>query len=434
MRLRLKLTVMTGVLALLLSATVAQAGAHSFARDWHHGFFGQNAIVTGTITSVGSGSFGASAYVLTPGAGGSSTTPTTTPVTITEGANTKIVVLGQSGLTVGDTFYATYKDESSATPIATLVGGTPSKIFAFVAPTPEVEVSGVITAAPTTGDPDQFTATASVVEPPHGGSAWTPPPVGGPIRPVGGPVSAGGAWGGGYSYGGQVGGSYGFAGAPAVRPHSSRSHCATSTTAGTAGTVITVDSGTKLDINGNTTTATVGELAVGQKFTATFDGTPTETLAAIVANPALSIVATTPKALYAFVGTVTATNTTSTPETVSVAVTQSLPTGLFTGTDTFDVGPGTFVFGGSSSSLFGSLSNVTVGDVVAGGLVSTGGQAASAVEADPLQVLVDFPASSSSSSASSAAVRHLRAADFKKALRLLGKDSKKSGKKHHKKR
>jgi hypothetical protein len=429
MRLRLKITVMAGVLALALTATVAQAGAHSFARDWHHGFFGQNAIVTGTVSSVGNGSFGANAYVLTPGAGGSSTTPTTTPVTITEGTNTKVVVLGQSGLAIGDTFYAIYTGESSTTPILTLVGGTPSKIFAFVAPTPEVEVSGVITTAPTTGDPDQFTATAAVVEPPHGGSPWSPPPVGGPI---GGPISPGpiaqpGAWGGGYSYGGQVGGSYGFADSTGVRPHSSRSHCATSTATGTPGTVITVDSGTKLDINGNKTTATVGELAVGQKFTATFDGTPTETLTAIVANPALSVTATTPKALYAFVGTVTATNTTSTPETVSVAVTESLPTGLFTGTDTFDVGPGTFIFGGSSSSLFGSLSNVAVGDVVAGGLVSTGGQAASAIEADPLQVLVDFPDPSSSSS-SSAAVRHLRANDLRKALKLLGKDSKKSGK------
>ncbi len=272
---RRTLTAVAGVfaLSLSLSAIVAQADAHGFGRGWHHGFFGRNAIVTGTVTSVGNGSFGANAYVLTPGAGGGGASTATTPVTITEGSNTKVVVLGQSGITVGDTFYATYRGESSTTPITTLVTGTPSKIFATVQ---------------------------------------------------------------------------------------------------------------------------------------------------------------APSTLYAFVGTVTGTDTASSPETVSVNVTESTPTGLFTGTDTFDVGPGTFVFGGPGGSLFGSLSNVSTGDVVAGGLVSTGGQTASAIEADPLEALVDFPASSSSSS-SPAALRHVRREDLKKAMKLLRKDRIRLGGAKHKK-
>jgi hypothetical protein len=407
-----------------------QAGAHGFGRGWHHGFFGQNAIVTGTVTSVGNGSFGANAYLLTPGAGGGSASTTTTPVTITEGTNTKVAVLGQSGVTVGDTFYATYKGESSTTPIATLVAGTPSKVFAFVAPTPQVEVSGVITAvSPTT---DQFTATASVAQPRFGGSPWSPP-THGPI--MGGPVSQAGTSGTSYSYGGNVGGSYGFAGSSARVAHDSHSRWGGGSTTGTPNTTVTTDSATTFDVNG-TSGLTIGSVAVGDTFTATFDGTPSESLADIVANPALSVTAHTAtthaqNTLYAFVGTVSGTDTTTSPETVSVNVTESTPTGLFTGTDTFDVGPSTFVLGGAGGSLLGSLSNIATGDVIAGGLVSTGSQAASAIEADPLQVLVDFPASSSSST-SAAALRHARRADLKKAMKLLRKDRDRFGGKHKK--
>jgi hypothetical protein len=433
-----------GVLALSLSAFAAQADAHGIAHHWGRGFFGQNAIVTGTVTATGTSSFTANAYVLTPGAGGSSATPTTTTVTIAEGANTKIIVLGQSGIQTGDTFYATYAGQSSSTPIATLVAGDPSKIFAYAAPTPEVEVSGVITAAPTSADPDQLTATAYVVTPVHVGGPWRP--IGGPVRPIAGPVLGGqvgggqnggavqsgsggqsGNWGGSYNYGNKVGGGYGFTG------YSRQAHDAGSANQGTPNTTITVDVATTFTVNCNPH-STVSDLAAGQTFTATFDGTPSETLAQIVANPALSIVARTPHALYAFVGTVTGTDTTTTPETVSVNVSESTPTGLFTGTDTFDVGPNTFVFGGPNGSLFGSLGDLSVGDVVAGGLISQGGQTASAVESDPLQVLVDFPTSSSSSS-SAAQVSHQRAADLRKALKLLGKHATtdKKHKKHHKK-
>lgn len=438
-----KLVTITSLVALAACVFAAQAQAHGFRHGWGHGYWGHNAVVTGTVTSVGNSSFGASAYVITPGAGGSSTTPATTAVTINEGPDTKVVVLGQSGLQIGDTFYATYRGQSSTTPITTLVSGDASKVFAFVPPTPEVKVSGIITAAPTTGDPDQFTATAYIVTPIEGGGPWHPPVMGG--GPVfggqyggqgddqGGGDGSGNSWGQGYSYGGQIGGSYGFRGFTRQARHSQ------SSPTGTPGTVITVDSSTTFDVNANTS-ATVGDLADGQVFTAVFDGTPDETLAQIVSNPALSITARTPHSLYAFVGTVTATSTTSTPETISVNVAQSTPSGLFTGVDTFDIGPDTFVFGGPNGSLFGSLSDVSVGDVVAGGVISSAGQSASAIESDPLQVLVDFPVTASpgtsttaGSTLSAAQQRRVRAADYRKALKLLGKDQK-SGKKHHKKR
>jgi hypothetical protein len=257
-------------------------------------------------------------------------------------------------------------------------------------------VSGVITAI--SGGGDQFTATASVAPPGFGGSAWR---------------------------GGRFGGS------PWRGGHHTRSHCDRGATTGTPDTTITTNDATTFDVNG-TSGLTIASLAVGDTFTATFAGTPGESLADIVANPALSVTAQTPNTLYAFVGTVTATDTTSSPETVSVSITGSTPTGLFTGTDTFDVGPGTFVLGGAGGSLLGSLSNVAVGDVVAGGLVATGGQTAAAIEADPLRVLVDFPAGSSSS-AGTAALRHLRRTDLDRAMRLLRKDRARFGGAQHKK-
>ncbi len=301
------LTIMAGVLALALSVSIAQAGAHVLPHNWHHGFFAKNAVVTGTVTAVGTGSFTANAYVLAPGAGGYGATPTETSVTINEGATTKVAVFGQSGVAVGDTFYADYPGQNNTTPITTITGGTPSNIFAFVAPTPEVEVSGVITTAPATGT-DQFTATAAVVQPPVSGSPWSPPthgPVPAPVyggHPGGGSAYPGG-WGNGYSYGGR---SAGITDSPRSG-HGSPRHIGRARPRVRPGTVILTDTATTFDVNGNKS-ATIANLAAGDKFTATFDGTPGETLAQIVANPALSVVAQAQRTLYAFGGNVTAVN------------------------------------------------------------------------------------------------------------------------------
>ena len=474
LRLKQRLLAVAGTAVVALTATAAQASAHGFGGDWHRGFYGNDAIVTGTITAVNSSanSFTANAYVVTPGAGGASA-PSQTPVTITEGSGTKVSVLGQSGLAAGDTFYATYTGDSSTTPIATVVSGTPSRIFAFVAPTPQVEVQGVITSAPTSADPNQFTATAYVVQPIS-------------AQPQSGSGGAGGNWGNGYSYGGGVQGNYGYGGhysaydfgggsGPQGGVQSSvKSHCdpgpgsngsgsiaaieREAAADGTAGTVIDLDSSTTYDVDGNSS-ANVSDLVDGQTFTAVLDGTPNEQLSNLVNdNPALSVTANTANEVYGFVGTVSAVtpNTTAGGGTVSVNVAESTPSGLFTGTDTFDVGPNTFVIGGPGGSLSGNLSDVSVGDVVAGGLTGAGNQTASAIESDPLSVLVDFPVPSSipgttttgttttgttttdttttgttttgtttsSSTASPSAIRRIRERDIKRAAKLLDKELK----------
>jgi hypothetical protein len=108
--------------------------------------------------------------------------------------------------------------------------------------------------------------------------------------------------------------------------------------------------------------------------------------------------------LHAFVGTVSSTDTTA--GTVTVNVTRPVPNGLFSGTDTFDVGSQTIVLGNSGSTLFGSFGNV----------------------------LVDFPQSSSSSSSSSSATAtkaSIRRAE-RRALKLLRHEQAKYG--HHKKK
>jgi hypothetical protein len=434
-RFRPRLFTLVPILAVAIAMPVAQASAHGRVSHgfYGHGFYASNAIVSGTVTSLGTGSFDADAYVVTPGPGNSGPPSPTPGATILVGSSTKVITYGDSGIKAGDAFYAVYKGVSSSTTLATLETDTPSVVYAYVAPTPEVEVRGVVTTAPASGS-DQFTATAYVVTPPH------PEPYGwgDPGGPQPGYSSQNASFGQGYSYGGGIGGGYGWGGA-AVRGPALRSYClpvGTPVSQGTPDTTITTDTSTSITINGKADQP-VSDLADGDTFTAVFDGTPNDPLSTITATPAISITAWTPPtpyALYAFVGTVAATTAPAgtTPGSISVTVTSSDPSGLFTGTDKFTVGPTTLVFGDSTSSLFGSLSGVSVGDVVAGGLISQGGQTASAIEADPLQILVDFPAAVTPG-VTTASIRHR---DLKKALALLGKEKvklDKHGKKHKKK-
>lgn len=400
-------------LALACALPVAAASAHGhFSRGWHHGYWGDNAVVAGTITTVGTNSFGASAYVVTPGPG-NSTAPTPADATILTGPDTKVIAQGQTGLTAGDDFYAVYRGVSSSTPLATLETDTPTVVYAYAAPTPEVEVKGVVTTAPASGS-DSFVATAYVVAPPH-------------FHPLHG--QGFGGWGESYSYGGGIGGGYGFSAAAGyghanasfgraahVRSHA-RSHClpgSTPVSQGTPNTTITTDANTKITIDGQT--APVSSLTVGDRFTATYDGTPSEPLATITATPALSISAWAPpvqNSFYGFVGTVTGADTTA--GTVSVNVTNSIPSALFSGADTFTVGSQTMVLGNSS----GSLAGVSTGDVVAGGLFAPSGESAGTVESTPLQVLVDFSSMAPSPLSSSSVTGASISKSEHRALRML---------------
>ncbi len=428
LRVKRSILALLPALALACALPIATASAHGhgrFASNWHHGYWGGNAVVAGTVAALGSGSFSANAYVVTPGPGNSGGAPATTPATILTGSSTKVITYGQSGITVGDDFYAVYKGVPSSTPLSTLETDTPSVIYAFAAPTPQVEVKGVVTSAPASGS-DTFTSTAYVVTPPKlhplpGAGAWG-----------GGGGNSAQSWGDGYSYGGGIGGGYGYSpSAQHVRgAHVRKANClpgSTPPSQGTPNTTITTDGSTQITINGQT--SSVSNLTAGDKFTAIFDGTPNEPLSTITATPAVSVSAyapPTPNVLYAFVGTVATTTSSS----VTVNVTNSIPTGLFSGADTFTVSPSTIVLGNSTTSLFGSLSSVAAGDVVAGGLVGPSGQSASTIESDPLQVLVDFPTSLSTGSSTSSAKPSIKRAE-RKALKLLRRDKARLDR-HHK--
>ena len=183
---------------------------------------------------------------------------------------------------------------------------------------------------------------------------------------------------------------------------------------------------------------TISDLAAGDRFVALFNGSPSDSLQTLVANPAVAVFAHTPRAmhqLYAFVGTVSGVDTTA--DTVTVQVTNSVPSGLVPAGSpaTFTVSADTMFLGGSATNgLFGgSLSDVKAGDVVAGALIGPAGETLTQVESSPLQVLVDFPASSTPTTSSS--VRKLvRARALSQALALFGYKSQKSHKKHHGKR
>jgi hypothetical protein len=215
---------------------------------------------------------------------------------------------------------------------------------------------------------------------------------------------------------------------------------------GAALTQVTImtNSSTTITVNGQT--ATLASLAAGDRFVATFPvpastmqtPAPTSTsggmgndwdsggmssgltIQQVVMSPALSVSAEAGPQLYAFVGTVAAVDTTA--GTVTVNVTSSIPTGLITSPATFTVSADTLILGGNATGgLFGgTLSGVTVGDVVAGGLIGTTGETLTQIEATPLRVLVDFPVVSTATTATMATTK---ARALSKALALLGPKS-----------
>jgi hypothetical protein len=199
--------------------------------------------------------------------------------------------------------------------------------------------------------------------------------------------------------------------------------------------------GGESDSWGGDTNGTVSQLTPGAKFIAFFNASPTDTIQNITANPATAVYAHVPPQFYAFVGTVTAVTqaTSTTPGSVTVTTIASLPNGLFTGSAMFTVDDHTFVIGGNNSSsgggffggLFGgSLSNVSTGDTVAGGVIGAAGMTAAQVEATPLMFLLDLPGVSSGTGTTGSG-----STSMTKALGLIDKLLKgghvKLGHKHH---
>jgi hypothetical protein len=196
---------------------------------------------------------------------------------------------------------------------------------------------------------------------------------------------------------------------------------------------ITTNASTIIQVNGSP--GTVGGMTAGDHFVAFFTGAPTDSIQTLTANPALQVIDETPplqEQVYAFVGTVTGTDPTN--GTVTITVTRSLPSALAPANSsvTLSVTADTLVLGGSSSSLFGgSLTDVSTGDIVAGGLLAPSGDTLAQIEALPLRVLLDLPVSSSSSTSSAQVAKEKRKA-LQRALRLLGDKSVTT--KHHKSR
>jgi hypothetical protein len=228
------------------------------------------------------------------------------------------------------------------------------------------------------------------------------------------------------------------ANASAINPFAFLNIFGGTSTASTSQVTISTDSNTLMLVNGQP--GGVSDLGAGQHFIGLFDGLPTDSLQTLTANPADFILAhgtaTASKQLYAFVGSVTGVDTTA--GTVTVTVSASFPSSLAAANTSasFTVGQQTLILGGSSSGspvsgLGGSLSDVSVGDIVAGGLVGTSGETLSQVEAQPLSMLLDLPAPPASST--SAAKARAKSRALHEALALLrGKSLHTS--KHHRNR
>jgi hypothetical protein len=196
---------------------------------------------------------------------------------------------------------------------------------------------------------------------------------------------------------------------------------------------ITTNASTKIEVNDST--GTVTDMKPGDHFFALFTGSPTDTIQTLTANPALAVFDhTAPPApqVYAFVGSVTGTDTTA--GTVTLTVTRAFPSSLAAASSsvTLTVSSDTLILGGSANSggLFGNtLSDVSTGDIVAGGLIGPSGETLTQVESSPLRVLLDLPATSSSTPAQMMNdKRHALSA----ALRLLG--DKHQSSRHHQRR
>jgi hypothetical protein len=201
---------------------------------------------------------------------------------------------------------------------------------------------------------------------------------------------------------------------------------------------ITTDGSTKFNVNGRGTS--MADLSPGDRFYAAMHGAGTDSLDTLVSTPAVAVFAKTPpkpRQLYAFVGNVTGVDTTA--GTVTVDVTRSLPNDLVpAGSDpvSFTVSSDTLVLGGSAGGgLFGgSLSSVSTGDVVAGGLIADSGLTLSQVSALPLRVLLDLPAAAGTGTGDGPPVVAARAKALKRALALLGEKPKRKSAAHKAKR
>lgn len=210
------------------------------------------------------------------------------------------------------------------------------------------------------------------------------------------------------------------------------------TTPPTTQVTITTDSNTEIEVKGQH--GTVANLTPGDTFVAKFKAMPTDPIATVVSTPALSIKTEAPEtpeqnshgSLYAFVGSVTAVDPTA--GTVTVNVTRSLPSSLVpasSGPVSFTVGPDTLILGGSSGLVGGSLSGVSVGDIVAGGLFAPGGETLAQVGMLPLRVLLDLPASSTSTS-TPAQTAKAKTKALRRAVALLDGKAKGKAKGKHK--
>jgi hypothetical protein len=170
-------------------------------------------------------------------------------------------------------------------------------------------------------------------------------------------------------------------------------HGSMRTPTATTEVTITTDAQTELKINHQD--GTVGDLVAGDRFEATFSGSPADSIQTLVSNPAARVSARTPREahrFYAFAGMVTAVDTTA--GTVTVDVSRSRPDDLVPSGSapvSFTVGPDTLIMAGTGPSgpAGASLADVSVGDTVAGGVIGDGRLTLSQVESTPLKVLFD---------------------------------------------